>query len=226
MIVKTKRTKNFTTVPNDVINNKSLSYNSLGLWLYLMSKPSGWVIRMDDLKSRSKNEKSLYGRDLIRSIFKELESFGLAELIKIKDLDGVMHGSSWVVYDTPTEGRVFRRSGKPRVGKTTPIVKTDISNSNKLKKEGTPSDFDEDKAAEKIVNAIESTPQSQLETWAMNYRLDLLDIQDHGPAFANWLIFDMVSKASTAQALASLNDMTEKAIRMKFANSFLRNIKK
>ena len=103
-----------------------------------------------------------------------------------------------------------------------------ISNSyiNNDSERGTHTNFDESKAVDKIVNAIEKTSQRQLEDWAMKHRLELLDIQDYGSDFANWLVLDLIKKTNTVSALATLEDMTDSAIRMSFANSFLRNIRK
>lgn len=61
-----KKTK-FTTISNDLINNKAVSWEARMVLIYLLSKPEGWKIRSSDLVSQSPA-----GRDKVASILKEL----------------------------------------------------------------------------------------------------------------------------------------------------------
>lgn len=147
----------FTTIPNSTINDRDLSYDALGVWLYIMSKPKDWSIRLSDLRNRltrrvdkktGKRQKA--GRDYIQGILNELKEAGLARLIPNKDPEtGEIKGRVWVISDidyrrtenpafgdgrqtdSPTNGKPRRRE-KPTVGKPGHIVKTDsLLNTNK-----------------------------------------------------------------------------------------------
>lgn len=61
-----KKTK-FTTISNDLINNKAVSWEARMVLIYLLSKPEGWKIRSSDLVNQSPA-----GRDKVASILKEL----------------------------------------------------------------------------------------------------------------------------------------------------------
>lgn len=133
MIIRTKRNGRYTTVSNSVIDNLDISYEVLGLWLYLMSKPDNWQVRMKDLQSRLSarqkgDERQTYGRDAMQRMLKDMKAAGLASIEYVQDESGIMSGREWVVYDEikpkkPTTGKPGHRApttGKPDCRKTRP----------------------------------------------------------------------------------------------------------
>lgn len=91
---KKKRSK-FYTVDLRVIESPELSWEAKGLWAYLISRPDGWSLNRNDLLARAKN-----GDSSLRSIIKELRTFGLL-IIQRQRLEGGKWGkSSWIVSES------------------------------------------------------------------------------------------------------------------------------
>jgi len=90
-IIRNKRTSNFTTIPNALVNDTRLRWNDLGLLVYLLSKPDTWSVRVDVLvKERS------IGRDAVYGILKRLRDAGYAKLIRFAD-----GTTEWSIFDKP-----------------------------------------------------------------------------------------------------------------------------
>ena len=52
-IFRQKLTRNFTTIPNDILKNPELSWKAKGIHAYLLSLPETWIVRLNHLKSIS-----------------------------------------------------------------------------------------------------------------------------------------------------------------------------
>lgn len=90
-IIRTKRSNNFTTVPNSLLNDARLRWNDLGLLVYLLSKPDTWAVRVDALvKERG------IGRDSVYESLKRLREHGYAKLIKYSN-----GTTEWTIFDQP-----------------------------------------------------------------------------------------------------------------------------
>lgn len=139
-IYKTKREGDFTVIPNEIVNDRELSFKAKGVLLYLLSKPTTWKVRKKDIENNGKD-----GKDSIRSAIKELEKRGYIELGgQERNEDGTLGEMVYHVYD-----RLWRNVDKPafsprpekpstvKPSTDNPhIVNTDISNTelNKLPK--------------------------------------------------------------------------------------------
>jgi len=73
----------FTVVERRVYDDERLSMKSLGLYVYISSKPDGWVFYLGQLADRFN-----CGKDAIRAGLKELESVGLLERFKHRNDKG------------------------------------------------------------------------------------------------------------------------------------------
>ena len=92
-IIKTKRSTNFTTIPNELVNDPRLKWNDLGLLVYLLSKPETWSVRVCALiKDRN------IGRDAVYEILKRLREYGYARLIKYSN-----GTTEWIILDEPDQ---------------------------------------------------------------------------------------------------------------------------
>lgn len=69
--------KGFVRVPNEILNNPSLSFGAKGLWAYMASKPEGWRFTIRLIATQSKDS-----RDAVASRLKELLD---AHLVTRKD---------------------------------------------------------------------------------------------------------------------------------------------
>lgn len=94
-INKSSLTENFSTLPNEIANNETLSLKAKGILWYLLSKPADWKAYIKDIAQHSK--------DGIKSV-----RTGVNELIKEKYMvrtterdNGVITDWVYYVYDKP-----------------------------------------------------------------------------------------------------------------------------
>lgn len=128
-VLKTKRFKNFTTIPNEILNNEKLSFRAKGIICYLLSKPDDWHISVKHLVSTSRE-----GRDAIYTAFEELQDQGY--MSREQDTTkGRFMGVSYVVSDVPFPENRTDLGGFPVSGNPLPENRT-ILNTDLLKTEG------------------------------------------------------------------------------------------
>ncbi|MFG2841671.1 hypothetical protein ACGF12_00640 [Kitasatospora sp. NPDC048296] len=87
--------RNFTVLPNCMLQYRQLSYTARGLLADLLSRPDGW--RED---GRHMADTSPQGRGAIRKALKELTGAGFYRVEKIRMPDGTIRTETHV-YDTP-----------------------------------------------------------------------------------------------------------------------------
>ncbi len=63
--------KNFTQIPNEIIEHKQLSDRAKVLWQYLRSRPDGWIVRRNQLQKQMR-----CGKNALSAALKELEDHG------------------------------------------------------------------------------------------------------------------------------------------------------
>ena len=104
VILKNEVISNFTTVPNNVINDERLSWKAKGLFAYFVSKPTDWVIRKSDLVKRSTD-----GVTSMRSARKELEEAGYLKRETKRSKEGKYDETTYTIDNYPGAG--FLRTG-------------------------------------------------------------------------------------------------------------------
>ncbi|MFJ7911899.1 hypothetical protein [Kitasatospora sp. NPDC096204] len=92
---RTEHVRNFTVLPNCLLQYRRLSYTARGLLADLLSRPDGW--RED---GRHMADTSPQGRGAIRKALKELTEAGFYRVEKIRMPDGTIRTETHV-YDTP-----------------------------------------------------------------------------------------------------------------------------
>ncbi|MGW3073684.1 MULTISPECIES: hypothetical protein [unclassified Kitasatospora] len=92
---RTEHVRNFTVLPNCMLQYRQLSYTARGLLADLLSRPDGW--RED---GRHMADTSPQGRSAIRKALKELTVAGYYRVEKIRMPDGTIITETHV-YDTP-----------------------------------------------------------------------------------------------------------------------------
>jgi hypothetical protein len=70
-ILRVKRTKGYTTIPNSTLCDHRLSFRARGVLAFLLAKPDDWETRTTDLPAHGKE-----GRDAVRTALKELRDLG------------------------------------------------------------------------------------------------------------------------------------------------------
>lgn len=119
----------FTSVPNALAQDKSLTYEARGLLLYLLSKPDDWVVRMHDLELGERKG----GREKVRRIVAELLDAGYLERAVSRDEKGHVRTETLVREARrtvePVDGEPVRRESRqadnPSGGKAVPLLSTD-----------------------------------------------------------------------------------------------------
>ncbi|MFI6154217.1 hypothetical protein ACIBCA_16205 [Kitasatospora sp. NPDC051170] len=113
--------RNFTVLPNCMLQYRQLSYTARGLLADLLSRPDGW--RED---GRHMADSSPQGRGAIRKALKELTDAGFYRVEKIRMPDGTIITETHV-YDTPQlaplPGATRPVSGEATTGSADALVK-------------------------------------------------------------------------------------------------------
>lgn len=95
IIRATHRDRAFT-IDQRTIEDESLSWAARGLLSYLLSRPDGWTLRVEDLC-----ECGDLGRDGIYSLLNELREAGYATYEQERDEYGRIRRGTYTVYETP-----------------------------------------------------------------------------------------------------------------------------
>ncbi|MFJ2186704.1 hypothetical protein ACIOJE_01910 [Kitasatospora sp. NPDC087861] len=117
---RTEHVRNFTVLPNCMLQYRQLSYTARGLLADLLSRPDGW--RED---GRHMADTSPQGRGAIRKALKELTAAGFYRVEKIRMPDGTIITETHV-YDTPQlalPGTTRPVSGEATTGGADALVK-------------------------------------------------------------------------------------------------------
>jgi len=141
MIVRRKVNFNYTVVPNEPINDDRLSFEAIGLLVYLLSRPDHWNVHIEHLRQRGG-----LGREKMQGLVRELIRHGYIVRERRRDSTTCRFGAfEYVVYDEPRravsepatenpsvgEIREIRepQTGKPATENPSVIVSTESSNS-------------------------------------------------------------------------------------------------
>ena len=147
-IKREKRTRPFTIIDNEFLQNGTLTPASMGVFAHIMSLPDDWNITVEYLENFFKS----VGRDYIKTALKGLENAGYLERVKYREsgrfmVDYILHetphrnGKSATVKESTVTGLPQR---KTRHGLSIYKRETDKSVSKDLKRESenTPSKND------------------------------------------------------------------------------------
>lgn len=110
----------FSRVPKALLDDNRLTWKAKGIMAYLLGKPSGWKVRVNDLKAKGQD-----GCTSVRSGLNELRKTGYASLEAVREKGKIV---DWIyrVSDQPIFGRndqpltAKTRATPPETGTTTP----------------------------------------------------------------------------------------------------------
>ncbi|MFI6155086.1 hypothetical protein ACIBCA_20615 [Kitasatospora sp. NPDC051170] len=173
--------RDFTVLPNCVLQYRRLSYTARGLLADLLSRPDGW--RED---GRHMADTSPQGRGAIRKALKELTEAGYYRVEKVRLPDGRIVTETHV-YDTPQLGPPSVTPPASGGGATGRAVGQVVKNRRKEPTLPAPSD-PELKAVETLFRVIRPEPR---------LRLGEAEARELAPLVAQWL-----ARGSTAADLA------------------------
>ena len=101
---KIKIANRYGVAPNELLNDKSLSFKAKGLYTYIQSKPDGWDFSVGRITKQGKD-----GKDSIRSGLMELEETGYLKRHKFKNKKG-----QWdIEYELSANRDGFTATGNP-----------------------------------------------------------------------------------------------------------------
>lgn len=101
--------KNFTLLDNTCLKTSTLSMQAMGLFAYLMTLPSDWVVYKSELVNHFSN-----GRDAVYKAFNELVDAGFITFVEKKNDKGQFNGYEYYIHERPVseEERTPRKERK------------------------------------------------------------------------------------------------------------------
>lgn len=95
-IIKRQRNREYTVAPNQLLNDKRLTVEAVGMLMYILSKPQGWAVITGQLSSRFD-----IGREKTHKILRSLRETGYSTREFERDENGRIVGQFMVFYDEP-----------------------------------------------------------------------------------------------------------------------------
>jgi len=93
-IMKIKVLSKYSQIPNAIAQNKNLSYEAIGLFTALKSRPDNWKIIKENLfKDNCRQEK-------LNKLFKELRSLGYLKLVYVRSGGKIVNQVWWLTEDS------------------------------------------------------------------------------------------------------------------------------
>lgn len=126
---------NFSTIPNELLNNASISLSAKGMYVFMRGKPAAWNFTIRSMAKQLKE-----GETAISNALNELKKYGWVSYTKLSNGKGVYHlfwSANQESQEDPKQGNPdkaepkqekpnqgFPMKGKPqRISKKEPIVK-------------------------------------------------------------------------------------------------------
>jgi DNA-binding MarR family transcriptional regulator len=97
---RVEKTKGYTVMSNYHLRDKSLSLKARGLLSYILSLPEDWDYTIVGLSKASGASKGT-----IESTLKELEKAGYIERTRIRNEDGTLSGTEYIIREQPEEAK-------------------------------------------------------------------------------------------------------------------------
>lgn len=132
VITRAKRSRNFSIIGNDIIEDQRLSFKARGLLIYMLSKPDDWKFYSSELVKHSDKD----GREAINNAIKEIEAVGYLRRKQVRSEHGKFGSTDWELLDTPAipPQTGFPYTDKPSTGKpfteNPQLLNTDNTNTN------------------------------------------------------------------------------------------------
>lgn len=184
-IIRSKPERSFTVLNNAMLNDTRLSFDDLGLLVYLLSKPAHWKISVSALQAERK-----HGRDWVYKRLSNLAEAGYMVRLRSRGDDGKLGEIDYHVYDEPQQAAPLTEKPdveplpeKPDLAKpdtANPILESNedkkILNSENPGVAAAPKfSADDLKAAEwmfqRVLDLDDKFKQPNLEKWADEVRL-------------------------------------------------------
>lgn len=120
-----KRTRPFTSVPNDAVDDWTIGYRELGILVRILRMPEGFAIRSEQLSTEGKGrtmrgrKSGREGREAVRTALRNLALAGYYRLVRQQTLDGTFAMATDIT-EEPDE--VWAAQARVFGGKPVPLV--------------------------------------------------------------------------------------------------------
>lgn len=129
MIRKGQYTENYTVLPNDLTQNRNLSFEAKGMLGYLLSKPNNWVVRETDLCKEGG-----CGTHKVRRIKNELIAAKYIIKARPRNEDGTFSPVDFEVFPEPQTSIVQKPTVDDPTAETSPTTKERLSKNTDCRK--------------------------------------------------------------------------------------------
>lgn len=147
--------RDFVILRNKDVQRKDLSYEAIGMLVYLMSRPEDWSVYVNELKREGA------GRDKVRGILNELQAKGYIYIKQTQNKDGTFGLNEYHAYAMPEYNPHFQPlTENPSTDKpSTDNLHLQNKDSNKVKKQTNhaPSATGDIDYASEILNSLDYT---------------------------------------------------------------------
>ena len=113
-VFRVEKNANYTTMSNYHLRDKQLSLKAKGLLSFCLSLPDSWDYSIMGLAAVCKE-----GRDCIMSTLQELEELGYLRRERLRNADGTMAGTEYVIYELPQPASEYPDTENPTLDKPT-----------------------------------------------------------------------------------------------------------
>lgn len=195
IIRRAPRPRQFHVADIAIIDDRRLSWEALGLHLYLCSRPDNWSVHVSHLASLSRGAR----RDKIYRILSELRCAGYAGEKILRDQAGRIESREWLIYDSPQGGHALDPEkpvrAKPDKAKP-PLPNTD------LKTKDSSSSTDAEKKAEQDFVEMMMLAERIADRLAAGEKIE------RPAAYIGSSLGRRVKQAEADQIMAKASDMT------------------
>jgi len=185
-----KKRRGFTQVDNEIINDKEISLQAKGFYLFMESKPDNWEFSIKGMSSQLKESHTT-----ILRVIKELIKFGYLEKIK-KRVNGRQAVNDYILHQMPYKPLKFseyqNENQKMRISNCDSVIATTSntipSNKEKSNTEGVKTPSPKVEILEEQINSfidlkkllIENNKNSSNEQFIFSFGSEHVSISDKG----------------------------------------------
>lgn len=111
-VLRQQHARNFTTLPNELLQDPQLSCGDLGLLVQMLSRPENWCFSTSSLNTLYAGRT---GKESLAKSVKRLQELGYLTIERKRTPGGKLGAAVWTVCDTPQPQKP--ECGSPQPGK-------------------------------------------------------------------------------------------------------------
>ena len=119
-VLKQRHTKDFTVIPNALLQDHRLSLRDVGLLIWMLSKPLDWKFTKKNILAEISND----GERSVQAAVKKLQETGYLTITRAGRKKGKLAESIWTVYDAPQlQNAVMEKQHQPKAKSGSPQLR-------------------------------------------------------------------------------------------------------